>query len=258
LRTIDSETRAWQRADMCGAVTPDDLAIMRELVGSKAHLVPDGFDHLGPADITKMTRMEQRSGTVVFVANFAYQPNIDAALNLGDKIWPLITRRVPDAHLLLVGNAPPPEVEVLARQSANVKVTGRVPEVGPYLDRAQVVVCPLRIGGGIKVKVLEALSRGKAIVTTTIGAQGIPEAERCMRVVDEPSSFARATIALLRRPDLRADLEARARVAANQLPTWDQAAAALGSCYEELHLISAQRPLRAEETSAWRAPWIPA
>jgi glycosyltransferase involved in cell wall biosynthesis len=235
LRTIEAETVAWQRADMCGAVTREDLAVMEEAV-SPAHvrLVPNGFDHLPTGVVRRRSAQDGGSRNVVFVANFAYQPNVDAALYLGEAIWPLVSRRVSDARLLLVGNAPPPGVQALGMELPTVKVTGRVPDVTPYLDLADVVVCPLRIGGGIKVKVLEALCRGKAIVTTTVGAQGIPFAEQSMRVVDEPSAFAQATIELLRREDLRGDLEARALVATQKLPTWDDAAMALTSSYREL------------------------
>jgi glycosyltransferase involved in cell wall biosynthesis len=235
LRTIEAETRAWQRADMCGAVTREDLAVMEEAL-SPAHvrLVPNGFDHLAAGGLQPRSAQVRATGKVVFVANFAYQPNVDAALYLGEAIWPLVTRRVPKAQLLLVGNAPPPGVQALAMEFPTVKVTGRVPDVTPYLDLADVVLCPLRIGGGIKVKVLEALCRSKAIVTTTVGAQGISFPERSMRVVDAPSSFAQATIELLRREDLRHDLEDRARLATQKLPTWEDAAMALTSSYREL------------------------
>jgi glycosyltransferase involved in cell wall biosynthesis len=235
LRTIEAETRAWQRASLCGAVTREDLAVMEEAVSS-AHvrLVPNGFDHLPAGAVRPRSAKDGATGRVVFVANFAYQPNVDAALYLGEAIWPLVTRRVPTAQLLLVGNAPPPGVQALEMEFPTVRVTGRVPDVTPYLDLADVVVCPLRIGGGIKVKVLEALSRGKAIVTTTTGAQGISFPERSMRVVDAPSAFAEATVELLRREDLRHDLEDKARLATQELPTWEDAAMALTSSYREL------------------------
>lgn len=235
LRTIEAETREWQRADMCGAVTVDDLAAMRgALPSADIRLVPNGFDHLDASNESPKVVTDARSDTVVFVANFDYQPNVDAALYLVEKIWPLVIRSAPEVRLLLVGNAPPPAVVALDADSPNVEVTGRVPEVFSYLDRADVFLCPLRIGGGIKVKVLEALRRGKAIVTTSVGAQGIENPEAAMRVVDDPAGFAEATVELLRRPALRTELEKKARAAAARLPTWDEAAKALASCYQEL------------------------
>jgi glycosyltransferase involved in cell wall biosynthesis len=204
-------------------------------------LVPDGFDHLRRGRAGRRPTIDRRDGAVVFVANFAYQPNVDAALYLGETIWPLIHREVADAQLWLVGNEPPLEVEALAAGSDGVKVTGRVADVTPYMEEAKVVVCPLRIGGGVKVKVLEALYLGKAIVTTTVGAQGIPDPNSAMWVVDEPSGFAQAAIELLRASSKRTDLERRARMAAYQLPTWDESARALESCYGEL--LGSQRSL---------------
>jgi glycosyltransferase involved in cell wall biosynthesis len=98
-----------------------------------------------------------------------------------------------------------------------------------------VVVCPLRQGGGIKAKVVEALARGKAIVTTPVGAQGFGSAApRAMRIADTPRAIAAEVIDLLRRGDRRRELEARASQLASRLPTWDQAAEALLGCYREL------------------------
>jgi glycosyltransferase involved in cell wall biosynthesis len=133
----------------------------------------------------------------------------------------------------LVGNAPPPEVLALAGET--VKVTGRVPDVLPYLDAADVMVCPLRIGGGIKVKTIEALRRGKAIVSTPIGAQGLgAQAREALLVEAEPQAFAVAVTSLLRDRDRRTQLERRAQRAGARLPLWDDAAAALAALYDEL------------------------
>jgi glycosyltransferase involved in cell wall biosynthesis len=100
---------------------------------------------------------------------------------------------------------------------------------------ADVLVCPLRIGGGIKVKVIEALRRGKAIVSTGIGAQGLPaQARDALIVADDPRQFAAAVADLLRDEPRRARLERRAAAAARSLPTWNQAAAALAALYDAL------------------------
>ncbi|MDQ4025272.1 MAG: glycosyltransferase family 4 protein [Actinomycetota bacterium] len=232
LRTLEAETAAWAQADLCAALTPDDAAIMRAaLPGLDVRLVPDGIDHLPR---TAARRVPQQPHAVVFAANFGYQPNVDAALYLCHEIWPRVERRRPDARLLLVGNAPPPEVVALGRRRG-VVVTGRVPSVDPFLESAALVACPLRIGGGIKVKMLEAMGRGKAIVTTTVGAQGLDAfAGSAFLVEDHPAAFAHAVVALLDDRRLRARLEEGARRAARSLPTWDEAASALGECYRDL------------------------
>jgi glycosyltransferase involved in cell wall biosynthesis len=103
-----------------------------------------------------------------------------------------------------------------------------------------VVVSPLRIGGGIKVKVLEALRRGKAVVSTAVGVQGLgPDVEDAIAVADDPAQFADACVRLLLDRAERRRLERRALAFAGSLPTWDEAAADLLDCYRELALTPA-------------------
>jgi polysaccharide biosynthesis protein PslH len=138
----------------------------------------------------------------VFVANFAYGPNVDGALWLCRDVFPRVRAFVPGARLMLVGNHPPAEVRALA--GPGVTVTGRVTSVDPYLEAADLFLCPLREGGGIKAKLLEALSRGEPVVTTSVGSQGLgPEAERALRIEDRSRGFARAVSDLLGDPTER-------------------------------------------------------
>jgi glycosyltransferase involved in cell wall biosynthesis len=169
----------------------------------------------------------------VFVANFAYEPNVDAAHWFCAEILPRILECVPEAHAVLVGNEPPPGV--LELRCEHVEVTGFVPSVRPYLDRAAVAVAPQRIGGGIKVKVLEALCRGKAVVSTSVGVQGLrPLAHESVVVADGPARFAAEYVRLLGDAEARREPERRAVALAGKLPTWDEAAAALLDCDREL------------------------
>jgi glycosyltransferase involved in cell wall biosynthesis len=149
----------------------------------------------------------------------------------------------------LVGNAPPAEISSLA--SDTVRVTGRVPDVVPYLDAADIALCPLRIGGGIKVKAIEAVRRGKAIVSTPVGAQGLPSAVRdAIRIAGDAEGFAEATISLLLDHEQRIGLERRAHFAAASLPTWDRAAEALEDVYDALlRQAREHEPVQAEGTA---------
>lgn len=241
LKTLQTEIHAWTRADLCAAVTSDDRTIMQQAAPQlDIRVIPDGIDHVGltsteRSEITRSGRANGRVPVVAFVANFGYQPNVDAATFLLENIFPKVLARRPDAQLWLVGNGPPPEIESLGAHSDHILVTGRVPSVVPYLDAADVIVCPLRIGGGIKVKVLEALCRGKPIVTTSVGAQGLgPRAASALVIQDEPARFAHAVVRLLSRPKERRRLAASARRFALQLPTWDNAADELASAWREL------------------------
>ena len=236
-RTLQAEIEAWKRSDLCAAVTDEDRATMLAAVPSlDVRLIPDGADHaptLQHSVGSTSTEVLRDGPTVAFVANFGYAPNVDAALYLTKRIMPAVAARVPSAKLFLVGNAPPPEIRTL--QSDGIVVTGRVPSIEPYLEAADVVVCPLREGGGVKVKVLEALRHGKAVVTTPVGAQGLDsKGTGALLVRDDPRSFARAVEMLLVDETERTRLETAARRFAETLPTWDEAAESLARCYEEL------------------------
>jgi glycosyltransferase involved in cell wall biosynthesis len=225
-RTREAERRAWVRADRCAALTEEDRAAMLEVRPElDVAIVPDGVDHVPAAESSALAE----EPTVVFVANFGYEPNLDAAVHLCRDVLPLVAEAVPDVELTLVGNSCPPVVRELA--APKVTITGRVPAVEPFLDAAHVVAVPLRIGGGVKVKMLEALRRGKAIVTTTIGTQGLAGVEECVRVEDDPVRFAAAIVDVLQRPEERARLERAASAYAAGLPTWDDSAAALSALW---------------------------
>jgi glycosyltransferase involved in cell wall biosynthesis len=223
------ELTAWSRSAVCAALTEEDRELMaRSLPGNAVELVPDGADHSAPS--TTPTSSGDR--TVVMVGNFAYEPNVDAALFLCREIAPLLTARVPGVRILLVGNAPPDTVRAAAAATGCTSVTGTVPAIEPYLDEADVVLCPLRIGGGVKVKVLEALSRGKAVVATPVAAQGLGSAGRdAMRIADAPDALATAAAELIENASSRRRLEHDAAHYARTLPCWDDAAHALERCW---------------------------
>jgi glycosyltransferase involved in cell wall biosynthesis len=227
-RTRHGEFRAWERADLCVAVTDDDRAAMlRDMPGLRVEVVPDG------ADCSMRTGRGAGRGDVVFIANFAYEPNRDAAEFLCRSIWPSVVARESGARLQLVGY----DAERLRGLGGrSVTVQGRVPSVEGFLAAADVIACPLRIGGGVKVKVLEALACGKPVVTTSVGAQGLASVVDAggLLVCDEAEPFADAVVTLLRHPARRAALGNRGQAAVSRLPSWDDAAASLLQCYGQV------------------------
>jgi glycosyltransferase involved in cell wall biosynthesis len=229
-RTWAAEVAAWEAADRCVAVTEEDAARMREVVpGLPVTVVPDGVvERLADP----MGGSPDGPPTVTFVANFAYEPNLDAARHLLDDIAPRVDARVGGVCWQLVGNDPPPDLLDRAARRQNVLITGRVPYVAPYLDGADVVLCPLRVGGGVKVKVLEALAHGCAVVTTPVGAQGLGSATSGLVVAEGPEDLAARTSRLLLDPAARATARAAARAAAAAQPTWDDAARQLVAVYD--------------------------
>jgi polysaccharide biosynthesis protein PslH len=226
LTTIRSERRAWSRADAVVTVTEADRDQAQRLVsGTPVHVVPDGVDHLGlPSDAA------ERGDEVLFMANWAYEPNLDAARWLLEEIGPRLARAVPGVVVHFAGAGAPGwlAAEVLARPWA--RLTTPVGDVGAMIDGASVVLCPLRVGGGVKVKVLEGMRRGKPVVTTPVGAQGIEGAE-ALRVADGAVELAAAATELLLDPGRRAEARRAVRLAAAGLPSWSDAAAALDECW---------------------------
>jgi glycosyltransferase involved in cell wall biosynthesis len=125
-------------------------------------------------------------------------------------ILPLIREQEPHVHLSIVGRAPTPAVRTLA--SPSIEVTGTVDDVRPYVNRAAVYIVPLRIGGGTRLKIFEAMSMGKAVVSTTVGAEGLPIVDGTHALIaDEPRAFADAVVSLLRDTRRRAALARAAR-----------------------------------------------
>ena len=130
---------------------------------------------------------------VIFVGSFDWWPNIDAAQVLAREIWPLCSGRLGEARLLIVGRDPPPQVKALA--GPRVVVSGRVPSVAPYLRGSRVAAVPLRAGSGTRLKILEAWAYGIPVVTTPLGAEGLPviDGENAL-LATEPAAFAEALV----------------------------------------------------------------
>lgn len=151
------------------------------------------------------------AGMVLFVGNFAHPPNRDAALWLAREIMPAVIHRRPGARLRIVGTAPPAEVRALA--GPGVEVVADAPSVLPHLDAAAVVLAPVRTGGGMRMKILQAMAAGKAVVTTSRGTEGYTgfDEEPPLLVADSEAEIAAATATLLEDEGRRRALGARAR-----------------------------------------------
>ncbi len=174
--------------------------------------------------------------TLLFVGGFLHPPNVDAALRLAEVILPRVRHACPNVILEIVGRSPPPELTALASDA--VRVTGAVPSVTPYLDHAAVVVAPIAIGGGVRIKVLEALAAGKAVVASTRAAEGISaRAGEELIVTDGDAATAAAIVKLLEDEPARRRLAARARAWAQRELTWS----AMADRYDELYDRCEQR-----------------
>lgn len=179
--------------------------------------------------------------TVLFVGNFRHPPNVDSAVRLGREIWPRVAARMPEARLTIVGVDPTTEVRALA--APGIDVVGRVSDVGPYLDRASVVAAPARTGGGMRVKALEALAAGKALVATPLSCEGIPvEPGVHALVADESDGLADAVVTLLQDDALRRRIASAGRELAQARLTWDASVARYEQLYARLLSPPAESP----------------
>ena len=171
--------------------------------------------------------------SLLFVGNFRHPPNVDAALRLTRTIFPQVQARVPGLILYIVGDHPTPQIRQMA--NATVVVTGRVPDVTPYLDRAALVVVPLRLGGGMRVKVLEALAAGKAVVASPLAVEGLDVMDgKHVLLADSDRQFSDAIVQLLTQPERRTALAAHARSWARANLDWEGPIAAYERLYQSL------------------------
>jgi polysaccharide biosynthesis protein PslH len=201
------------------AVEPDAAGIPVVRIPLAFELPPEALDPVGTPP-----------PTVLFVGGYGHPPNVDAARWLADAIFPRVADRVPEARLDLVGDRPGEEVQRLAE--GNVAVHGSVPDVTPYLNRAAVVVAPLRLGGSMRGKVLEALGAGKAVVATPRAAEGVDALPgRDFELATTEAELVDALAALLLDPDRRKALAANARRWALDHLSWEPSVCAFEQLY---------------------------
>ncbi len=183
------------------AVSGQDQQTLASEFGIKnVSVLPTGVD----TDFFRPLDDRPQPGRLVFVGSMDWDPNEDGILWLLREVYPRIRQAVPDASLSVVGRNPSLHLRAVATKELGVEITGWVPDVRPHLSRAAVVVVPLRIGGGTRIKIPEAMAMGKAVVSTPVGAEGLPFCDgREIRIAEQPEEFAQAVIELLRNAPLR-------------------------------------------------------
>ena len=176
------------------AVSPQDAALMQKMFGVEAASVPTGVD----LDYFRRPAAAAATSDLVFVGSMDWLPNSDGIHYFVREVLPLMRQRKPDCSLAIVGRAPSPDIQALAKEDPRITVTGTVPDVRPYLWGAAVSIVPLRIGGGTRLKIYEAMAAGTATVSTTIGAEGLDvKHPENIRLADSAADFANECAALL-------------------------------------------------------------
>jgi glycosyltransferase involved in cell wall biosynthesis len=236
------ETRTLRRFRHVIAVSHNDRKEMLGLApGCTITVVPTGVDTEQYQPAPSVAGGPPR---IVFTGSMDWEPNIDAVEYFCQEIFPPVLTAFPQARFQIVGRNPHPRVKKLA--SASVEVTGTVPSVADYLRDATVVIVPLRIGGGTRLKIFEAMAMKKALISTSIGAEGldVTSGKDCL-LADDAQTFAAAILAVLRDPALRRTYEDNAAALAARYD-WSQIskrfADALDEAVNEAHSAQQQPP----------------
>jgi sugar transferase (PEP-CTERM/EpsH1 system associated) len=236
------ELAACRRADAVLTVSEVDRAVLAPDVGDvPIRVVPNGVDTefftpgSEPEDPTR----------VVFTGAIGYQPNTDAVCYFAAEILPRIHALAPEAKFAVVGKDPPDRVRQLA--GPRLLVTGTVPDVRPWIRQAAAFVVPLRVGGGTRLKILEAMATGRPVVSTTLGCEGLEVSPgEDILIADTPEAFAEAVVRCLREPELRRRLGARGRALVERRYRWE----AIGAGLSELYDVLRTSPRRAARSLA--------
>jgi polysaccharide biosynthesis protein PslH len=233
---LAAESRRWRRYDrrhfgaydLLVTVSENDADLAARETTTRTVAIPSGVDTraLNPGPEPEHRPSEP---TLVFTGNMRWPPNAEGLRWLLRDVWPRVRARVPEIRLLVIGAHPPDDIGALADD--RVRMTGRVPELEPYFREASVVVIPILSGAGIRLKILDALASGRAIVSTTMGAEGaqVRDGEHLV-IADGPEGFADAVVRLLDNPAERRRMGAAARRLAEERYDWG----ALGDRFESL------------------------
>jgi len=204
LKLRSFERSAMEKFDGCVVVSEIDKKLLLKMgVKSKLFVVPNGTD----TKFFKPSNGKVVGNSVLWIGHMDVHTNKDAVLYFWREIYPILQKKYPEVKMTFVGTAPPKEIADAARADGHVRVTGFVDDIRPFIEEAAVMVVPIRIGSGTRLKILDAMAMGKAIVSTSVGCEGINVSNgRNILIADHPYDFANKTIGLLKSPDLRTNL----------------------------------------------------
>jgi sugar transferase (PEP-CTERM/EpsH1 system associated) len=226
------EGQECRRFDRVVAVSEADAHTLRDRYGlAECPWIPTGVDteYFSPDSARPRAPHE-----LVFTGALDWMPNEDGMAFFALEVLPRIRREIPNATIVVVGRNPTHRLKTLAREQPGVRLVGEVPDVRPYMNSASIFVVPLRIGGGTRLKIYEAMAMAIPVVTTAVGAEGLPVAPGTHALfADDPAEFAAAVVRLLRAPDEAHAMAQRAATLVRSRFGWDGVAAQFGTICEQ-------------------------
>jgi len=219
-RMFRYERNVCRRAGYIAAVSEADACAMKQMFGvDRVAAIPTGvdIDYFAPPPQT------ETKADLVFVGSMDWSPNVDGVQYFVREILPLIRSRCPGCRVAIVGRRPPAPVTEMAERDPQLIVTGTVPDVRPWLWGSAVSIVPLRIGGGTRLKIYEAMAAQTAVVSTTVGAEGLDVTDGAdIRLADTPQAFADCCVDLLNGPAERGRLRSAAHELVRTHCSWDR------------------------------------
>ena len=206
-RIIKYETSVASQCDLCFTCSEKEADAVKQLLGlPHVEVIPNGVD----TSYFKPTSASQLPGSLLFTGTMSYEPNVEGICWFVKEVLPLLIEKRSDIIVNIVGKDPVARVMDLA--SSNIKVHGGVPDMRPHFEKAEIYIAPILSGGGTRLKILEAAACGKAIVSTTLGAEGIDlEGGKDILIADTISGFTDAVFTLLQSEENRNSLQVNVR-----------------------------------------------
>ena len=225
------EVAAYEDAEgVCVCSVADQRRLAKDAPAARTVVVPNAADIEGMRP--RSSDPAASADLVLFFGLMATVPNVDGVIYFVREIWPRVLAARPAAQFLIVGANPAPEVRAL--EGSGVNVVGPVDDLRPYLSRASVVVVPLRLGSGTRLKILESWAMARPVVSTSLGAEGLEMiAGRHLLVADDPEGFAAAVVRILSDRELAAGLGAAGRALVSELYSWQGVAEILATYFRE-------------------------
>lgn len=251
-KAVAYERAACRRFNYVVAVSADDRELMRREYGVKRIAdVPTGVD----TDYFRPRGLEKREPhNLVFTGSMDWLPNEDAIRYFIEQIMPRIKESVPDVTLTVVGRNPYPSLLERSRRDPAIIVTGRVEDVRPYMETAAAYIVPIRVGGGTRLKIYEAMAMEKPIISTTVGAEGLPVRDNVeLLLADTPQAFAEKVVEVITNQTLARELGTRAAATVREKFGWDKVAAEFAEICRRAACLGEMEDVEAEMKEELRA-----